>query len=80
MGLVHGGEVSPELTKARDAFRKRRQEEMRPKLAEAAEARRTHQIEQKRQGSALSSQAAPKKSKVKLVPAWEEGGTIKKPL
>lgn len=80
MGLVHGGEVSPELTRARDEFRQRRREEMRPKLAEAAEARRKQALEQKRQGSSTAGQPAPKKTKVKLVPAWEEGGTTKRAL
>ncbi|CAN8104598.1 unnamed protein product [Discula destructiva] len=84
MGLVHGGEVSPELTRARDEFRQRRREEMRPKLAEAAEARMKQQHEQqqqKRQGSfAANGQARPKKTKFKLMPAWEEGGTTKRGL
>lgn len=39
MGLVHGGEVSAELLSAREEVAQRRQEEMRPKLAAAAEAR-----------------------------------------
>lgn len=86
MGLVHGGEVSPELTRARDEFRQRRREEMRPKLAEAAEARmKQAQEEQKRQRllsspSSSGGQAPPPKRRVKLVPAWEEGGTTKRGL
>lgn len=80
MGLVHGGEVSAELTRARDEFRQRRREEMRPKLAEAAEAR-VKLEQQKRQNLASAGEAPPrKKSKVKLVPAWEEGGWTKKAL
>lgn len=39
MGLVHGGEVSADLLRAREELAQRRQEEMRPKLAGAAEAR-----------------------------------------
>lgn len=82
MGLVHGGEVSAELSRARDEFRQRRREEMRPKLAEAAEARMKMMLEQKRQQSLSSTGETPprKKNKVKLVPAWEEGGWTKKAL
>lgn len=82
MGLVHGGEVSAELNRARDDFRLRRREEMRPKVAEAAEARRKQMMEQKRQqGLSLTGETPPrKKNKVKLVPAWEEGGWSKKGL
>lgn len=80
MGLVHGGEVSPELAKARDAFRERRRAEMRPKMAEAAEARTKQALEQKKRHvpSPRAGQATPKKPKVKLVAAWEEGGRTKK--
>lgn len=82
MGLVHGGEVSAELTKARDEFRQRRREEIRPWVAEAAEARRKKAMEQQQQqnGEGASGTGAParKKRKVKLVPAWEEGGLTKR--
>lgn len=81
MGLVHGGEVSAELTRARDEFRERRREEMRPRLAEAAEARMKQSLEQKRQNLSSTGETPPrKKNKVKLVPAWEEGGRSKKAL
>ncbi|KAJ4422344.1 hypothetical protein N0V82_002998 [Gnomoniopsis sp. IMI 355080] len=82
LGLVHGGEVSDELTRARDEFRQRRREEMRPKIAEAAEARMKLTLEQKRQQSlSLTAETPPRKrNKVKLVPAWEEGGWTKKGL
>lgn len=82
MGLVHGGEVSAELSRARDEFRQRRREEMRPKLAEAAEARRNQMLEQKRQQSLSSTGPTPprKKNKVKLLPPWEEGGRTKRAL
>lgn len=85
MGLVHGGEVSPELTRARDEFRQRRREEMRPKLAEAAEARMKQAAEEQKRHRLLSrgvngSGQVGTKRKVKLVPAWEEGGTTKRSL
>lgn len=82
MGLVHGGEISAELSRARDEFRQRRREEMRPKLAEAAEARRNQMLEQKRQQSLSSTGETPprKKNKVKLLPPWEEGGRSKRAL
>lgn len=82
MGLVHGGEVSAELSRARDEFRQRRREEMRPKLAEAAEARRNQMLEQKRQQSLSSTGETPprKKNKVKLLPPWQEGGRSKRAL
>lgn len=88
MGLVHGGEVSAELMKARDEFRQRRREEMRPKVAEAAEARLRKAMEQKRTtavggaqaAAASSSSPAKRKRKVKLVAPWEEGGWSKKAL
>lgn len=84
MGLVHGGEMSPELTRARDEFRQRRREEMRPKLAEAAEARMKQAKEDQKRQRLLSrsegGQVAAPKKKVKLVSAWEEGGTTKKSL
>lgn len=82
MGLVHGGEVSAELAKARDEFRQRRREEIRPWVAEAAEARRKKAMEaqQQQNGEGASGTGAPprKKRKVKLVPAWEEGGLTKR--
>lgn len=81
MGLVHGGEVSAELTMARDEFRQRRREEMRPKVAEAAEARRMKALEQqKRDGEGEKTGVSPtkKKRKVKLVAPWEEDGWTKK--
>lgn len=83
MGLVHGGEISAELTKARDEFRQRRREEMRPRVAEAAEARLRKAMEQQRSSEgaqATVSSPAKKKRKVKLVAPWEEGGWAKKAL
>ncbi|KAF3766467.1 hypothetical protein M406DRAFT_356347 [Cryphonectria parasitica EP155] len=81
MGLVHGGEVSAELSRARDEFRKRRREEMRPKLAEAAETRRKKAMEEQGGGGTRkSNMPAAKKRKVKLVAPWEEGGWTKKTL
>lgn len=82
MGLVHGGEVSAELARARDEFRQRRREEMRPKVAEAAEARRLMALEQQRRnGEGEPTGPSPtKRRKVKLVAPWEEGGWTKKGL
>lgn len=84
MGLVHGGEVSAELARAREDLRRRRREEIRPKAAEAAEARiRLQQREQNRDQEAVQSkdgQPEKKKRKVKLVAPWEEGGWTKKAL
>lgn len=81
MGLVHGGEVSAELARARDDFRQKRREEMRPKVAEAAEARRIMALAQKRrEGETSSPLPSIKKRKVKLVAPWEEGGWTKKAL
>lgn len=80
MGLVHGGEISAELAKARDELRKRRREEIRPKVAEAAMARWKLAAEQERREAPGVASPAKKKQKVKLVAPWEEGGTIKKAL
>ncbi|KAI7775480.1 hypothetical protein LA080_006768 [Diaporthe eres] len=79
MGLVHGGEVSAELARAREDLRRRRREEIRPKAAEAAEARRRLQKEQdKGQEARADGPPKKKKQKVKLVAPWEEGGWTKK--
>lgn len=80
MGLVHGGEVSAELARAREDLRRRRREEIRPKAAEAAEARMRIQKEQNKGKEALQDDGPPekKKRKVKLVAPWEEGGWTKK--
>lgn len=83
MGLVHGGEVSAELARAREDLRRRRREEIRPKAAEAAEARmRLHREQNKDQEAAQGKDGQPekKKRKVKLVAPWEEGGWTKKAL
>lgn len=83
MGLVHGGEVSAELTKARDEFRQKRREEMRPKVAEAAEARLKRALEQQQrsgEGRQSNGSAPTRKRKPKLVAPWEEGGGAKKAL
>ncbi|KUI67795.1 E3 ubiquitin-protein ligase RNF19B [Cytospora mali] len=77
MGLVHGGEISAELAKARDELRQRRRVEIRAKAAEAAEARLKGAVHQKR--IAITSPEK-KKKKVKLVAPWEEGGRTKKSL
>lgn len=77
MGLVHGGEVSAELAKARDELRQRRRVEIRAKALEAAEARMKGAMEHKR--SAPQPQEKRKK-RVKLVAPWEEGGRTKKAL
>lgn len=78
MGLVHGGEVSAELSKARDQLREKRRAEMRPKLAEAAEVRRRLAMLEKQEGSGTQAVQSPKKKKVKLVAPWEEGGLKKR--
>lgn len=79
MGLVHGGEVSAELAKARDELRERRRAEIRPKVAEAAEARRKLAMQQERESRAgRADDKLHKKKKVKLVAPWEEGGTTKR--
>lgn len=84
MGLVHGGEVSAELARAREDLRRRRREEIRLKTAEAAEARMRLQKEQnKGKNQEVQMEEVPpekKKRKVKLVAPWEEGGRTKKPL
>ncbi|ROW03707.1 hypothetical protein VMCG_05382 [Cytospora schulzeri] len=77
MGLVHGGEISAELAKARDELRQRRRVEIRAKALEAAEARMKGAMEQKR---STTPQPEHKKKKVKLVAPWEEGGRTKKAL
>ncbi|KAK7733321.1 hypothetical protein SLS53_008218 [Cytospora paraplurivora] len=77
MGLVHGGEVSAELAKARDELRERRRIEIRAKAAEAAEARRLQSTELKRTAPPQPEQ---KKKKFKLVAPWEEGGWTRKAL
>ncbi|KAI3396140.1 hypothetical protein diail_403, partial [Diaporthe ilicicola] len=78
MGLVHGGEVSAELDRAREDLRRRRREEIRPKAPEAAEARL--RLEQKQSQGQANADGPPqkKKRKVKLVAPWEEGGWVKK--
>lgn len=79
MGLVHGGEVSAELARAREDLRRRRREEIRPKAAEAAEARMRLQKEQNKNIEAQTDGPPKrKKQKVKLVAPWEEGGWTKK--
>ncbi|POS71191.1 hypothetical protein DHEL01_v210414 [Diaporthe helianthi] len=81
MGLVHGGEVSAELSRARDELRRRRHEEIRAKAAEAVEDRMRLQREQNRDQEAAQGkdgQPEKKKRKVKLVAPWEEGGLTKK--
>lgn len=83
MGLVHGGEVSAELARAREDLRRRRREEIRPKAAEAAEARMRLQKEQNKGRDQAQMEEGPpekKKRKVKLVAPWEEGGWTKKAL
>lgn len=79
MGLVHGGEVSAELARARDELRERRRAEMRPKVAEAAEARRKLAMQQQRgSGGGSAADQLHKRKKVKLVAPWEEGGRTKR--
>lgn len=84
MGLVHGGEVSAELARAREDLRRRRREEIRPKAADAAEARmRLHREQQVKSGQGPVRADGPpekKKRKVKLVAPWEEGGGTRKAL
>lgn len=79
MQLVHGGEVSEQLTAARNELRQRRRAMMRPLAAKAAEERlRKAQEEQKMKKSGSPTAESSKKKKVKLLPAWEEGGHSKK--
>ncbi|PSR78384.1 hypothetical protein BD289DRAFT_486068 [Coniella lustricola] len=84
MGLVHGSKVSAQLAEARDAFRQRRREEMRPKVAAAAEARLEQARKEKQasgNGNATGEEAKEafkRKRKVKLVPAREEGGKARR--
>jgi len=78
MELVHGGEVSEELAKAREELRRKRREMMRPLAAAAAEERLKKAQEQKKHEP--NPVETPKKRKVKLLPAWEEGGYAKKPF
>lgn len=79
MGLVHGGEVSAELAKARDELRERRRAEIRPKVAEAAEARRKLAMQQERESRGGSADdKLHRKKKVKLIAPWEEGGRTKR--
>ncbi|KAJ0107653.1 hypothetical protein J7T55_010258 [Diaporthe amygdali] len=80
MGLVHGGEVSAELSRAREDLRRRRREEIRPKAAEAAEARLRAQLEQNKGQPQPNGPPEKKKRKVKLFAPWEEGGWTKKAL
>lgn len=80
MGLVHGGEVSAELARARDELRERRRAEIRPKVAEAAEARRKLAMQQQRENGGGAAGKPPSKKKVKLVAPWEEGGWKKRSL
>ncbi|KAL1880056.1 hypothetical protein Daus18300_001419 [Diaporthe australafricana] len=80
MGLVHGGEVSAELARAREDLRRRRREEIRPKAAEAAEARLRLQQEQSKGQAKPDGPPDKKKRKVKLLAPWEEGGWVKKAL
>lgn len=76
MGLVHGGEISAELAKARDELRQRRREEIRPKVAEAAEARRRQAMDMIGEGPAPPGKQ--RRKRVKLVAPWEEGGRTKR--
>lgn len=79
LGLVHGGEISAELTKARDELRERRRVAMRPKVAEAAEARRKAAKRQQEESNDTAGGSTPnKKQKVTLVAPWEEDGWEKK--
>ena len=64
--LVHGRPISDVLEQARKDSADRHRAAVRPLAAAAAEARmKANQVEKKE---------APKKSKVKLAPAWKEGG------
>lgn len=64
--LVHGRPISEALEQARKESVEKRRAAMRPLAAAAAEARmKANQVEKKE---------VPKKSKVKLAPAWREGG------
>jgi len=77
MQLVHGGEVSEALAEAREELRRKRREMLRPLAAKAAEERmKKAAVEQKD----MVPVEAPKKKKIKLLPAWEEGGHAKKPF
>lgn len=73
MQLIHGGEVSETLAKAREELRRVRREQMRPLAAAAAEARMKNAVAEKK----AKASEAPMKKKVKLMPAWEEGGVSK---
>ncbi len=69
--LVHGGPISEALQQAREARNARIRAEVRPLAAEAAERRMKDQMWREKQ------KGNPKK-KVKLMSAWEEGGTSRR--
>jgi hypothetical protein len=72
-----GAPASEALLRARGARNERIRVEIRPKAAEAAEARmkamREAEKEREREGEPVV-----KKKRTKLIPAWEEGGTSRR--
>lgn len=76
-GQVHmtetllGGPASEALLRARDARNERVRAELRPKAAEAAEARMKAELERAKEGGKNESPEK-KRRRVRLLPAWEE--------
>jgi hypothetical protein len=66
-----GGPASEALLRARDARNERVRVEIRPKAAEAAEAR-MKAMQEAEKGKEREGEPTKKKHRVKLLPAWEE--------
>ncbi|CAG8958062.1 hypothetical protein HYFRA_00000406 [Hymenoscyphus fraxineus] len=76
--LIHGGPISSELAEARFEWRQRQNAKMRVEAREAAEKRLREMEASKGPEVKKKGEAARKKRKVNLLPAWEEGGVRKR--
>jgi hypothetical protein len=76
--LLHGGEVSEELLKAREERNKRVRESIRPRAALAAEARMKEIAREVREKGLMDEKdvSPERKKKTKLVPAWDESQVL----
>lgn len=74
--LVHGGPISAALAEARSELNHRRNARIRVEAREAAE-KRMRAMEANKTEEKKNEEAARKRRKTKLTPAWEEGGVRK---
>lgn len=75
--LIHGGAISPALAEARTELNHRRNARIRVEAREAAE-KRMRAMEASKTEEMKNEEAARKRRKIKLAPAWEEGGVKKR--